>query len=105
VHDSCAILALTHPEVFRSAKRVAVDVECAGSVALGVTVADLRGHVELRDDEAATSGDAEGPRLRRRRANVNVLFEVDADAARAAIAGLIAAYNAACPAETTTWSQ
>ena len=92
-HDSCAVLAITHPHLFTEAARVCVDVECTGTVTLGVTVADLRGHVESRDDEEAGGDGSASPAARRRRTNVTVLLRAESDAARAAMVDLIGAYS------------
>ena len=42
VHDPCAVLALTHPEIF-SMKDLYVDIELTGEYTRGATVADFRG--------------------------------------------------------------
>jgi inosine-uridine nucleoside N-ribohydrolase len=42
LHDPCAILAVTHPEVIRSTPRH-VDIELTGSLTRGMTVVDQRG--------------------------------------------------------------
>lgn len=41
VHDPCAVLALTHPEIF-SARDLYVDIELEGEYTRGATVADFR---------------------------------------------------------------
>jgi inosine-uridine nucleoside N-ribohydrolase len=43
IHDSCAVMALLHPELFTS-KQVCVDVEADGALTSGVTVADWKNH-------------------------------------------------------------
>lgn len=92
-HDSCAVLAITHPHLFTESARVCVDVECAGTVTLGVTVADMRGHVEPRDDEEGGGDGSASPAACRRRPNVTVLLRAESDAARAAMVDLIGAYS------------
>lgn len=62
LHDPCAVLALTHPHLLRFEPR-AVDVELAGRLTRGMTVVDER---TLR---------------RRDPPNVEVGYEIDADAA------------------------
>jgi inosine-uridine nucleoside N-ribohydrolase len=42
LHDPCAVLALTHPELFTFARRH-VDVELGGALTRGMTVVDQRG--------------------------------------------------------------
>jgi inosine-uridine nucleoside N-ribohydrolase len=42
LHDPCAVLALTHPDLFDMARR-RVDVELAGTLTRGMTVVDERG--------------------------------------------------------------
>ena len=44
VHDPCAVLALTHPEIFRS-RELYVDIELQGEYTRGATVADFRGRL------------------------------------------------------------
>jgi inosine-uridine nucleoside N-ribohydrolase len=41
LHDPCAVLALTHPELFTS-ERMGIQVETAGTHTLGMTLADTR---------------------------------------------------------------
>ena len=91
VHDSCAVLALTNPGLFTKSFAAVVDVECHGKLTLGVTVADMRGHVELRDDELPADGRAAASSHRR---NVTVLMGVDDVAARATMVSLIKSYSA-----------
>ena len=43
VHDPCAVLALTHPEIFRI-KDMHVDIELGGEYCRGATVADFKGN-------------------------------------------------------------
>ena len=62
VHDPCAVLALTHPRLFRSQRRH-VAVETAGALTRGMTVID---HRTLKE---------------RPPANCDVLTSIDADAA------------------------
>ena len=42
VHDPCAVLALTHPEIFQT-RELFVDIELEGEYTRGATVADLMG--------------------------------------------------------------
>jgi inosine-uridine nucleoside N-ribohydrolase len=73
VHDPCAVLALTHPELFaREARHVAV--ETAGRLTRGMTVIDRR------------------TTLDRPAANCDVLASIDADAAWEVIVEAVAAY-------------
>lgn len=74
VHDVCAVLALTHPQLFRSTERHVV-VEIDGAITRGMTVIDDR-HVVLRA-----------------KPNTNVLEAIDADAAFGVIVDAIRA----CP--------
>ncbi len=67
IHDACAVLAVTHPELF-GGHRHHVGVELTGRLTRGMTVIDERGH-DAQDS------------------NATVLFDVDADAAIAAILG------------------
>lgn len=62
LHDPCAVLALTHPHLFRFEPR-AVDVELSGKWTRGMTVVDQR---TLRHGDVP---------------NVDVAYEIDADAA------------------------
>ena len=48
VHDPCAVLALTHPELFTSVERH-VSVETSGQLTAGMTVIDDRGLIERPD--------------------------------------------------------
>jgi inosine-uridine nucleoside N-ribohydrolase len=73
VHDPCAVLALTHPELFTSEARH-VAVETAGRLTRGMTVVDRR-----------TS-------LDRPAANCDVLATIDADAAWDVIVAAIGSY-------------
>jgi inosine-uridine nucleoside N-ribohydrolase len=73
VHDPCAVLALTHPELFeREARHVAV--ETAGRLTRGMTVIDRR-----------TSSDRPPP-------TCDVLTRIDADAAWDVIVAAVASY-------------
>jgi inosine-uridine nucleoside N-ribohydrolase len=75
VHDPCAVLALTHPELFaRQPHHVAV--ETAGRLTRGMTVIDRR-----------TTTD-------RPAANCDVLTQIDADAAWAVIVDAVGFYGA-----------
>ena len=62
LHDPCAVLAITHPELF-AVRRLNVAVETTGSLTRGMTVADLRSWA--KPDEA----------------NVDVVVRADRDAA------------------------
>jgi inosine-uridine nucleoside N-ribohydrolase len=74
VHDPCAVLALTHPELFeRVARHVAV--ETAGALTRGMTVIDRRTLIE------------------RPPPNCDVLTQIDADAAFAIILDTIASFS------------
>jgi inosine-uridine nucleoside N-ribohydrolase len=74
VHDPCAVMALTHPELFtRHAHHVAI--ECAGEHTRGMTVIDRRTLVE------------------RPSPNCEVLGTVDADAAFGVIVDAIASFS------------
>ena len=76
VHDPCAVLALTHPDLFaREAHHVAV--ETAGRLTRGMTVIDRR------------------TMLDRPAANCDVLTRIDADAAWTVLVAAIAAYGGA----------
>jgi inosine-uridine nucleoside N-ribohydrolase len=59
LHDPCAVLAVTHPDLIETQPRV-VDVEVAGKLTRGMTVVDQR-VTRLRDQ-----------------ANVNVAYRIDA---------------------------
>lgn len=71
VHDVCAILAVTHPELFRFERR-SVSIELHGQHTRGMTVVDER-------DKAAPS------------TGTDVAYEIDADAARELLFAAIAA--------------
>jgi inosine-uridine nucleoside N-ribohydrolase len=74
VHDPCAVLALTHPELFeRVARHVAV--ETSGALTRGMTVIDRRTLIE------------------RPRPNCDVLTQIDADAAFGVILDTIASFS------------
>ncbi len=66
LHDPCAVLAITHPHLFAT-QRLRVDVETAGTLSRGMTVADLR------------------PWADPARANVDVVTSADRDAVVALI--------------------
>jgi inosine-uridine nucleoside N-ribohydrolase len=66
LHDPCAVLAVTHPELFTT-QRLRVDVETTGTLTRGMTVADLR------------------PWADPARANVDVVTSADRDAVVALI--------------------
>ncbi len=72
VHDPCAVLALTHPELF-SRRRSHVEIETSGVLTRGMTVIDRRA---LRDRGAP---------------NCDEMTAIDADAAFAVIVGAVAA--------------
>lgn len=59
LHDPCAVLAVTHPELFAFERRH-VAVECAGTQTRGMTVVDGRGYDEpsARNVEVAMGVDA-----------------------------------------------
>ncbi len=73
VHDPCAVLALTHPELFERQRRH-VAVETAGALTRGMTVIDRR-----------TLKERPPP-------NCDVLTAIDADAAFAVIVDAIASF-------------
>lgn len=73
VHDPCAVLALTHPELFAIEHRH-VTIETVGVLTRGMTVIDRR---ELRERPAA---------------NCDVLTGIDADAAWDVIAAAIGSF-------------
>ena len=73
VHDPCAVLALTHAELF-TRRPAHVVVETVGEHTRGMTVTDLR---TLKDRPAS---------------NAEVLMDVDADAAFAVIEAAIASF-------------
>jgi len=76
VHDPCAVLALTHPDLFVRQPRH-VKVETGGRLTRGMTVIDRRTVVD------------------RHPPNVDVLEHIDADAAWSAIVAAVASYGAA----------
>jgi inosine-uridine nucleoside N-ribohydrolase len=75
LHDPCAVLAVTHPELFRHAPRH-VAVELRGEHTRGMTVVDER---DLARPAAATA---------------EVGYNVDADAMRRLLVETVAAYDA-----------
>jgi inosine-uridine nucleoside N-ribohydrolase len=84
LHDPCAVLAVTHPEVVRSELR-RVDVELSGSLTRGMTVVDRRpapagGRVARSDDDAGAP-------------NVHHGHTIDAAAARLLVIEAIAALS------------
>ena len=74
VHDPCAVLALTHPDLFSRTHRH-VAVETSGALTRGMTVIDWRTLVE------------------RPAANCDVLTEIDSDAAFTVILDAISHYS------------
>ena len=66
LHDPCAVLAVTHPELFQTTPR-AVAVELAGTLTRGMTVVDER------------------PGNRAQPANVQVAYAIDAERAMALV--------------------
>jgi inosine-uridine nucleoside N-ribohydrolase len=74
IHDPCAVLALTHPELFTSARRH-VAVETSGDLTRGMTVIDER------------------VLLDRPPANTTVLRTIDAEAAFSLILDAVGAYS------------
>lgn len=74
VHDPCAVLALTHPQLFTT-KDHHVVVETHGELTMGMTLIDQRGLIER-----------EAP-------NCTVQWDVDADAAFDEIVAAIAAFS------------
>ena len=74
MHDPCAVLALTHPDLFTRASRH-VAVETSGALTRGMTVIDRRTLVE------------------RPAPNCDVLTEIEADAAFAVIVDAIASFS------------
>ncbi|CAN5830617.1 nucleoside hydrolase [soil metagenome] len=74
LHDACAVLALTHPELFER-ESYHVEVELTGTHTRGMTVADLRG---VRQSALA---------------NVEVLTSIDARAATALLIETFATYR------------
>jgi inosine/uridine nucleosidase len=81
VHDSSAIVALTHPQVFTRSKQIFLDVETKGEFTVGVCVGDLRSSNENADTS--------------RRQNIKLLLDIDLDQARAALLGRLDAYTSA----------
>lgn len=74
VHDPCAVMVLTHPELF-TARHHHVTVETSGSLTTGMTLIDLRGLIE------------------RLAPNCDVTWDVDAEAAFDVIVESIAAFS------------
>jgi len=74
MHDVCAVLALTHPELFERRRRH-VAVETSGALTRGMTVIDERRLIE------------------RPAPNVDVLVDVDAEGAFAALLDAIGAFS------------
>lgn len=74
VHDPCAVMVLTHPELF-TAKSHHVTVETSGLLTTGMTLIDMRGLIE------------------RLAPNCDVTWDVDADAAFDVIVDAIAAFS------------
>jgi inosine-uridine nucleoside N-ribohydrolase len=74
VHDPCAVLALTHPELF-TMKDQHVVVETSGEHSRGMTLVDMRGLKE------------------RKNPNCTVLWDVDAEAAFNVIVESIGAFS------------
>jgi inosine-uridine nucleoside N-ribohydrolase len=74
VHDPCAVLALTHPELF-TMKDQHVVVETSGEHSRGMTLVDMRGLKE------------------RKKPNCTVLWDVDAEAAFNVIVESIGAFS------------
>jgi inosine-uridine nucleoside N-ribohydrolase len=74
VHDPCAVLALTHPELF-TMKDQHVVVETSGEYSRGMTLVDMRGLKE------------------RKNPNCTVVWDVDADAAFNVIVESIGAFS------------
>jgi inosine-uridine nucleoside N-ribohydrolase len=74
VHDPCAVLALTHPDLFEREHRH-VAIETAGHLTRGMTVIDRR---DLKERPAG---------------NCDVLTRIDADAAWAVIVEAIGSYG------------
>lgn len=74
VHDPCAVMVLTHPELF-TAKPHHVTVETSGALTTGMTLIDMRGLIE------------------RLAPNCDVTWDVDADAAFDVIVDSIAAFS------------
>jgi inosine-uridine nucleoside N-ribohydrolase len=74
LHDPCAVLAITHPELFERAPHH-VEVELTGAHTRGMTVADLRGNRTTAP------------------ANVELLTRIDAEAANDLLVETLAAYG------------
>lgn len=74
VHDPCAVMVLTHPELF-TARPHHVTVETSGSLTTGMTLIDMRGLIE------------------RLAPNCDVTWDVDAEAAFDVIVESIAAFS------------
>lgn len=74
IHDACAVLALTHPNLFTSSHHH-VEVETSGQLTVGMTLIDQR---TLRDLPTA---------------NCEVLWDVDSDAAFDVLIEAIAAFS------------
>ncbi|MCU1394056.1 MAG: putative pyrimidine-specific ribonucleoside hydrolase [Ilumatobacteraceae bacterium] len=74
VHDPCAVLALTHPELFQRAQRH-VQIETTGTLTRGMTLIDERGLRERLDP------------------NCDVQIGLDADAAFDVVIKAIAAFS------------
>ncbi|MDE0270691.1 MAG: nucleoside hydrolase [Gammaproteobacteria bacterium] len=74
LHDPCAVLAVTHPELIETRPR-AVSVELEGKLTRGMTVVDQR--PQPPDGSAARRG-ADAP-------TANVAYTIDADSAMAVI--------------------
>jgi len=74
LHDPCAVLAVTHPELIET-RRQAVSVELEGTLTRGMTVVDQRPHTP--DGGAARRG-ADAP-------TANVAYAIDADEAMAVV--------------------
>lgn len=83
LHDPCAVLALTHPELFAS-EPMHVAIELAGEHTRGMTLADQRNHR------------AKGA------PNAEVLTRIDADAATRILVDTLASYRTV--GEEGTWS-
>jgi len=74
VHDPCAVMVLTHPQLF-TARPHHVTVETSGSLTTGMTLIDMRGLIE------------------RLAPNCDVTWDVDAEAAFDVIVESIAAFS------------
>ena len=73
LHDPCAVLAVTHPDLFEFGAR-RVDVETSGEHTRGMTVADQRPRTETAP-------------------NCDVAFRIDAEAALELIVGAVRSYS------------